>query len=98
MSKETVALSGGALGTAVLYAAGCVGSKLLILLGLSAGAVGAGVSPGPVLWLVSALGAAVLLYAGWRIYRATPRSGSGLRWAFALVVALFFVGVVTPYL
>jgi hypothetical protein len=42
MKKETVAtggaLGGGALGTALVFATGCLGTKALVFLGISSGA------------------------------------------------------------
>ena len=83
MEKGTVATSGalgsGALGTALVFATGCLGAKLLLFLGISSGAL-SGLSAlepyRPVLLVVAAAALAVGL---WRIVRrrlATKLSGA----------------------
>jgi mercuric ion transport protein len=73
MKKETVAtggaLGGGALGTALVFATGCLGTKALVFLGISSGALSGLSALEPYRPLLLAVGAAALAVGLWRIVR-----------------------------
>ena len=60
---------GGALGTALVFATGCLGTKVLLVLGLSSGVLSGLSTLEPYRPVLLALGVAALAFAGWRITR-----------------------------
>lgn len=71
MKRETLA-TGGILGLSVLIASCCLGPALFLLFGVSVGALGALAVFEPYRPLFITLGGALLVYAGWRIFRPVP--------------------------
>ena len=73
MEKGTVAtggaIGGGALGTALVFATGCLGTKVLLFLGISSGALSGLSVLGPYRTVVLVLGGAALATGLWRIVR-----------------------------
>lgn len=73
MEKGTVstggALGGGALGTALVLVTGCLGTKVLLFLGISSGALGGLEALGPYRPLLLAVGGAAFAFGLWRILR-----------------------------
>ena len=73
MEKGTVAtggaLGGGALGTALVFATGCLGAKVLLFLGISSGALSGLGALEPYRPALLLLGAAALAVGLWRIVR-----------------------------
>ena len=63
------ALGGGALSTVLVFVSGCLGAKVLLLLGVSAGAMGWLSSLEPYRIPLAVLGLAAFAFGGWRIYR-----------------------------
>ena len=75
MKRETAAAS-GVLGLSVLIAGCCLGPALFLLSGVSVAALGSLTVFEPVRPYLIAVGAALLLYAGVRIFRAEPSSAT----------------------
>ena len=73
MKKESVAtggaLGGGAFGTALVFATGCLGTKALVFLGISSGALSGLSALEPHRPLLLVLGGAALAGGLWRIVR-----------------------------
>lgn len=80
MKKEVVAtsgaLGGGALGAALVFATGCLGTKVLLFLGVSSGALSglSGLEPYRPALLV--FGAAALAFGLWRAIRRRRSAGA----------------------
>ncbi len=72
---------GGALSAALLFATGCLGTKVLLLLGVSSGVLSGVSALEPYRPVLLALGVAALAFAGWRIYRRrmSGSSAAGVR-------------------
>ena len=62
-------LGGGVLGTALVFATGCLGTKMLLFLGVSSGALGGLSILEPFRPALLTMGVAALAFVGWRIYR-----------------------------
>ncbi len=60
---------GGALGTALVLATGCLGTKVLLLLGVSSGVLSGLSTLEPYRPGLLARGVVALAFAGWRFYR-----------------------------
>ncbi len=77
MEKGTVAtggaLGGGALGTALAFATSCLGTSVLVLLGISGGALGALSLLEPYRPVLLVVGSAALAVGLWRIVRRRPK-------------------------
>ncbi len=73
MKKETVAtggaLGGGALGAALVFVTGCLGTKVLLFLGISSGALSGLTALEPYRPLLLVFGGAVFAVGIWRIVR-----------------------------
>ncbi len=73
MKKETVAtnsaLGGGALGTALVFATGCLGTKVLLFLGISSGALSGLTALEPYRPALLLVGGAAFAVGLWRIVR-----------------------------
>ncbi len=73
MKKETVAtgsaLGGGALGGALVFLTGCLGTKVLLFLGISSGALGGLTALEPYRPVLLVVGGAALALGLWRIVR-----------------------------
>ena len=73
MEKDTAAtggaLSGGTIATALVLATGCVGTKVLLFLGISSGVLGGLSVLAPYRPLLLVLGGAALALGIWRIVR-----------------------------
>ena len=73
MEKGTVAtggaLGGGALGTALVFVTGCLGTKVLLFLGISSGALGGLDVLAPYRPVLLVAGGAALAFGLWRIVR-----------------------------
>ncbi len=73
MEKGTVAtggaLGGGVLGTALVFASGCLGAKVLLFLGISSGALSGLSVLEPYQPVLLVVGAAALAVGLWRIVR-----------------------------
>ena len=78
MKKESVAtgsaLGGGAAGTMLVFATGCLGTKLLLLLGVSSGVLGGLEALGPYRPVLLVGGASALAFGLWRIIRRRRRA------------------------
>ncbi len=82
MEKGTLAtrgaLGGGALGTALVFVTGCLGTKVLLFLGISSGALSGLEAFEPYRPLLLLIGGAAFAFGLWRIVRrrraATPAS------------------------
>ena len=74
MDKESIttrsALGGGAVTTGLVLVTGCLGSKALVLLGISTGALGALSDIAPYRPLLLVAGLAAVAFGAWRIYRS----------------------------
>ena len=62
-------LGGGALGTALVFATGCLGAKVLLFLGISSGALGGLSVLEPYRPALLVMGAAALAVGLWQIVR-----------------------------
>ena len=73
MKRETVAtssaLGGGALGTALVFVTGCLGTKVLLFLGISSGALSGLEALEPYRPLLLVVGGAAFAFGLWRIVR-----------------------------
>lgn len=74
MKKETL-VTGGAIGASLLIASCCVAPALILLFGVSAGALGSLTALEPFRPYFIALGGFALLYSGRKIYRRAPAGG-----------------------
>jgi len=80
MKRETLA-TGRVLGLSVLIASCCLGPALFLLFGVSVGALGSLSVFEPVRPYLIAVGGALLLYAGVRIYRTSPAAATAAQCA-----------------
>ncbi len=73
MEKGTVAtggaIGGGALGTALVFVTGCLGTKMLLFLGISSGALSGLTALEPFRPVLLVLGAGALAVGLWRLVR-----------------------------
>ena len=73
MKKESVttgsALGGGALGTALVFATGCLGTKVLLFLGVSSGVLGGLEAFEPYRPVLLVGGGAAFAFGLWRVVR-----------------------------
>ena len=74
MKQETL-VTGGAIGASLLIASCCLAPALILLLGVSVGALGSLTALEPFRPYFIALGGFALLYAGRKIYRPAPVGG-----------------------
>ena len=112
MKKENLA-TGGAIGASLLIASCCLAPALILLFGVSVGALGSLTALEPFRPYLIALGGFALLYAGRKIYRPAPAGGDSAcetdsctpesassrrtRKLYLVAVALFVGSVVYPY-
>ncbi|MEE8550922.1 MAG: mercuric transporter MerT family protein [Gemmatimonadota bacterium] len=64
------ALGGGVLGTTLVVISGCLGAKVLLLVGVSAGALGWLSNLEPYRLPLAGVAFVAFGFAGWRIYRS----------------------------
>ncbi len=74
MKKETL-VTGGAIGASLLIASCCVAPALILLFGVSVGALGTLTALEPFRPYLIVLGGFALLYSGTKIYRPAPVGG-----------------------
>ncbi len=79
MKRESVttgsAFGGGALGTALVFATGCLGTKALLFLGVSTGMLGGLEALAPYRPVLLVSGAAAFAFGLWRVVRRRRASG-----------------------
>ena len=112
MKRETLA-TGSVLGVSFLIASCCLGPALFLLFGVSIGALGWFSTLEPYRPFLIVIGASLLAYAGFRVYRPGSDEGGseraddacapssqrrrGLRLLFMIAAALYVIAIVFPY-
>ncbi len=86
MEKGTVttggALGGGALGTTLVFVTGCLGTKVLLFLGISSGALSSLEAVEPYRPLLLVVGGAAFAFGLWRIVQRRRAAAPANAWTW----------------